>query len=599
MKQKVDGQAKTSRTKTSTKSSAKEITIPRALTVKQLAEMLNVSPIEAIKHLMRNGIMANINQVVDFESAALVASSLGFQAKEESRAHKAAPKADRFIDDDSAGQKTRPPVVTIMGHVDHGKTKLLDAIRQTNVVDTEAGSITQHIGAYQVDLHGQKITFLDTPGHEAFTAMRARGAQATDIAILVVAADDGVMPQTVEAIDHAKAAEVPIVVAINKIDKASANPDRVKQQLADHGLVTEEWGGDVIMVPVSAKQGDGIPDLLENLLLVAELQELTANPGRAAGGVVIEAKLDSSKGIVTTLLVQTGTLKLGDTLVAGETWGKVKAMFDDKGRRIKKADPSTPAEILGLNDIPQAGDVFTVVANEKKARSVADQRRQEREAGSLSGASRLSDLYAQIQAGQVKELCLVLKTDVQGSLDPIRSSLDQAGTDQVKVRIVRYGTGSITESDVTLAIASKGIVVGFNTRPEPGAKLLADSQGVDIRIYQVIYELIEDIEKALAGLLEPTYVDVMEGRAEVRAIFKVKRAKIAGAFVTEGKVTRGAIARVLRNGEVIHESTISSLRHFKDDVKEMTVGFECGIGVDGFPDFEEGDIVESYRKERQ
>jgi translation initiation factor IF-2 len=332
---------------------------------------------------------------------------------------------------------------------------------------------------------------------------------------------------------------------------------------------------------------------------MAEMQELTANPNRAAGGVVVEAKLDSSKGIVTTLLVQTGTLRLGDTLVAGETWGRVKAMFDDKGRRMKKADPSTPAEILGLNDIPQAGDVFTVVANEKKARSVAEQRRQEREAGSSTSASRLSNLYAQIQSGQVKELSIVLKTDVQGSLDPIRSSLEQIGTDQVKVRLVRYGTGSITESDVTLAIASKGIVVGFNTRPEPGAKLLADSQGVDIRIYQVIYELIEDIEKALAGLLEPTYVDVLEGRAEVRVLFKVKRGKIAGAFVTEGKVTRGAIARVIRNGEVIHESTISSLRHFKDDVKEMTTGFECGIGVDGFPDFEEGDIIESYRKERQ
>jgi len=488
-------------------------------------------------------------------------------------------------------------VVTIMGHVDHGKTKLLDAIRQTNVVDTEAGSITQHIGAYQVQVHGQKITFLDTPGHEAFTTMRARGAKATDIAILVVAADDGVMPQTLEAIDHARAADVPIVVAINKIDKSNANVDRVKQQLADNGLLIEEWGGDVVCVPVSAKQGDGISDLLENLLIVAEIQELKADPTRPAVGVVIEASLDSSMGSLATVLIQSGTLHVGENVVVGETWGRVKAMFDDKGKRVRKAGPSMPVGVLGLNSVPQAGDALNVVGSEREARVGAQQRQYGREGAKRVGAPSLSNLFSQIQTGQVKELNIIVKTDVQGSLDPIRSSLERLGSEAVSVRIVHSGSGSITKNDVMLAIASRGIIIGFNTRPEPEAKLLAESEGVDIRNYQVIYNLVEDVEKALAGMLEPVYIDVVEGHAEVRAIFKVRQGQIAGVYVADGKLSRGALARVLRNGEVIHESSISSLRHFKDNVKEMAAGFECGVGIDGFSAFEEGDVIEAYRKE--
>jgi translation initiation factor IF-2 len=586
--------------KAAAKAAAKpEALIPRAVTVKQLADILDVSPIETIKQLMRNGIMANVNQVVDYDTAAVIAASLGYEPKEEGRASQETSPRDRFVEEESAAQRPRPPVVTILGHVDHGKTKLLDTIRQANVIDTEAGNITQHIGAYQVELHGQRITFLDTPGHEAFTAMRARGAQVTDLAILVVAADDGVMPQTIEAIDHAQAAGVPIVVAINKIDKASANPDRVKQQLADHNVLIEEWGGEVVSVPVSAKQGDGIPELLENLLIAAEILELKADPTRPAVGAIIEAKLDSSKGTLATVLVQTGTLRVGDNVVVGETWGKVKAMFDDKGKRIRKAEPSAPAEVLGLNEIPQAGDILRVVASEKTARAEAEQRRTDRESLGAAAGPRLSNIAAQIQAGQVKELNIVLKTDVQGSLEPIRSSLERLGSDEVKIRIVHHGSGSITDNDVLLAIASKGVVIGFNTRPEPGAKLLADSQNVDIRNYQIIYELVDDLEKALAGMLEPTYADVVEGHAEVRAIFKVRRGKIAGAYVTDGKVSRGAFARVIRDGETIHESSIASLKHFKDDAREMSAGFECGIGVADFAQLDVGDIIESYRREKQ
>jgi translation initiation factor IF-2 len=456
----------------------------------------------------------------------------------------------------------------------------------------EAGSITQHIGAYQVEIHGHKITFLDTPGHEAFTAMRARGAKVTDIAILVVAADDGVMPQTIEAIDHAKAADVPIVVAINKIDKPEANIDRVKQQLADNNILIEEWGGDVVCVPISAKMGDGIPELLENLLIVAEIQELKANPNRSAAGAVIEASLDSSKGTIATILVQAGTLKLGDSFVVGETYGKVKAMFNDKGKRIKKAEPSMPVEILGLNSVPRAGDTVMVVEKEKDSKAEAQRRQNERERTYHSRAPRLSTIYSQIQEGEVKELDIVLKTDVQGSLEPIRSSLERLSSEEVKVRIVRASTGNVTKDDVMLAIASKGIVVCFNTRPEPEAKLLADAEGVDIRSYQIIYKLVEDIEKALTGLLEPVFVDVVEGHAEVRAIFNVRHGRIAGAYVTDGKLNRNSPAKVIRNGEVLHESYISSLRHFKDNVKEIAAGFECGIGIEGFGAFEEGDIIE-------
>jgi translation initiation factor IF-2 len=572
------------------------VVLPRRLTVKQLADTLGVSGIDAIKCLMRNGVMANINQVVDYETAAIVAADLGFESKEEPQSPQAAPKTR--IAETGKGIKLRSPVVTIMGHVDHGKTKLLDAIRQTNVVDTEAGQITQHIGAYQVEIHGQKITFLDTPGHEAFTAMRARGAQVTDIAILVVAADDGVMPQTVEAIDHAKAAGVPIVVAINKIDKPTANPDRVKQQLADSGVIIEEWGGDVVCVPVSAKRGDGISDLLENLLIVAEILELKADPDRSAIGVVIEARLDSSRGPMATVLVQTGSLKIGDYVVVGDIWGKVKAMFDDKGKRVKKAEPSTPVGVLGLSTVPQAGDTLTVVGGEKEARAEIERWQKEKEMSSASKVPKLSNLFAQIQAGNVKELSIILKTDVQGSIEPIRDSLERLGSGEVKVRIVHSGSGSITENDVLLAIASKGIIIGFNTRPEPGAKRLAEREGVDVRSYQVIYTLVEDVEKALAGMLEPTYVDVVEGHGEVRATFSTRQGKIAGVYVTDGKISRGALARVLRKGQPVFEGQVSSLKHFKENVREVAAGFECGVGVEGFPEFEVGDIIETYRKEK-
>jgi translation initiation factor IF-2 len=572
------------------------VVLPRRLTVKQLADILGVSGIDAIKCLMRNGVMANINQVVDYETAAIVAADLGFESKEEPQAPQAAPKPR--IAETGKGIKLRPPVVTIMGHVDHGKTKLLDAIRQTNVVDTEAGQITQHIGAYQVEIHGQKITFLDTPGHEAFTAMRARGAQVTDIAILVVAADDGVMPQTLEAINHAKAAGVPIVVAINKMDKPTANPDRVKQQLAENGVIIEEWGGDVIAVPVSAKRGDGIPDLLENLLIVAEILELKADPDRPAIGVVIEARLDSSRGPMATVLVQTGTLEIGGYVVVGDIWGKVKAMFDDKGKRVKKAGPSTPVGVLGLSSVPQAGDSLTVVSGEKEARAEVQRQQKEKEMSSTSKVPKLSNLFAQIQAGNVKELSIILKTDVQGSIEPIRDSLERLGSGEVKVRIVHSGSGSITENDVLLAIASKGIIIGFNARPEPGAKRLAEQEGVDIRSYQVIYTLVEDVEKALAGMLEPTYVDVVEGHGEVRATFSTRQGKIAGVYVTDGKIGRGASARVLRKGQPVFEGQVSSLKHFKENVREIAAGFECGVGVEGFPEFEVGDIIETYRKEK-
>lgn len=578
--------------------SRRDVVIPKSITVKDMAALLNVTDIEAIKYLMRNGIMANVNQLVDFQTAAKVASDLGLVPKEAPVSDADMPDSYRFIEEEGATQNPRPPVVTIMGHVDHGKTKLLDAIRKTNVADTEAGNITQHIGAYQVEVRSQKITFLDTPGHEAFTAMRARGAKVTDIAILVVAADDGVMPQTQEAIDHAKAADVPIVVAVNKIDKPEANVDRVKQQLADSGLLVEEWGGDVVCAAVSAKTGEGLADLLDNLLIVAEILELTANPARQPIGVAIEASLDSTKGPLATILVQTGSLSVGDNMLVGTTWGRVKAMFDDKGKRVKRAGPSMPVEVLGLNKVPHAGDIMSVMTTEKEARTEGQRRLEESTQTAASMAPSLSNVYTQIQAGRIKELDIILKTDVQGSLDPIRSSLERLGSEVVKVRLVRSGTGSITENDVMLAIACEGIIIGFNSRPEPGARILADSEGIDIRSYDVIYKLVEDVDKALVGLLEPTYVDVVEGHGEVRAMFSVRQGKIAGTYVTDGKLTRGGMARVLRNGEPVHESSISSLKHFKENVREMATGFECGVGIEGFADVKVGDIIESYRREK-
>ncbi len=574
------------------------VQLPSSLSVKELSERLSVGAIDVIKELMKSGVMANINQMIDYDTASMVAKNLDFAPEESRPSVEERAETTPVPKEEEAGLQPRPPVVTIMGHVDHGKTSLLDAVRKTNVAGGEVGGITQHIGAYQVELHGQKITFLDTPGHEAFTAMRARGAQATDVAVLVVAADDGVMPQTKEAIDHAKAARVPIVVALNKIDKPDANPDRVKQQLADLSLVIEEWGGDVVCVPVSAKKKLGIQDLLENILVVAEILELKANPQRAATGVVVEAKMDKSRGPLATVLVQNGTLSLGDIALAGNSWGKVKAMFNDLGKRVKKAGPATPVEILGLDSVPQAGDTLNVLAEERQAKMLVEERRalQDRRGVRAERGLSLDDLSQQIQEGKVKELNLILKTDVQGSLEPIISSLERL-EETAKVRFVHADTGSITESDVLLAMASAAIIIGFNARVEPGARRLADQEGVDIRLYSIIYELVDDVRKALVGLLERKLVEVVEGHAEVRQIFRLgKHAAVAGVYVRDGKVTRNSSARVMRGGEKLAESSLTSLRRFKDDVREVTAGFECGVGVEGFSDFQEGDILEFFSK---
>jgi translation initiation factor IF-2 len=575
---------------------AKLIEIPHSVAVRHLAELLEVSAVDVIKQLMRNGIFANINQVIDYETAAAVAANLGYEAHPEARAARAG-ESRRYQprEEEVSGLKLRPPVVTIMGHVDHGKTRLLDAIRQTNVMDSEAGGITQHIGAYQVEVKGQKITFLDTPGHEAFTVMRARGAQVTDITILVVAADDGVMPQTLEAIDHARAAGVPIVVAINKIDKPEANVEAVKKQLSDAGLVIEEWGGDVVCVPISAKEKKGITELLDNLLVVAEMEELKADPSRPAVGVVIEAKMDKSRGPMATVLIQTGTLKVGDTVVVGSTWGRVRAMFNDVAKQVRKAEPSMPVAILGLASLPQVGDTLNAVAGEHQARALIQKHQQERLPKTVS----LDNIFDQISTGEVKELNVILKADVQGSIEPIRSSLERLDTDKVQVRIIHSSSGNITESDVMLAIASKGLIIGFGTTIEAGARRLADMEGVDIRSYDVIYNLVDDVEKALKGMLEPTYVEVIDGRAEIKAVFpSSKKMKVAGVSVSEGKASRGAQVRVRRGDQIVAESTVASLRRFKDDVKEVAAGYECGMGLKDFNDFAVGDTLEFFHKER-
>jgi len=583
-----------------TKSSSqkeRQIELPPFLTVKQLADLLATSGMEVKKQLMRNGVMASVNQTIDYDTAAIIASDFGYEVIEKSVPEPTIAREEEKEED----VQPRPPVVTVMGHIDHGKTSLLDVIRQTNVTATEAGSITQHIGAYQAEVDGKKITFLDTPGHEAFTAMRARGAKVTDIAVLVVAADDGVMPQTQEAIAHARAAGVPIVVAINKIDKPNVNLALVEQQLAEAGLVIEEWGGDTVCVPVSAKMKQGVSELLENILVVAEMLELKANPNRPATGAVIEAGLDKTKGPLATVLVQSGTLKPGDPVIAGDTWGKIKAMFNDAGNRIKKAEPATPVEILGLSSVPQVGDAFTVAASEREARSLVQKRQQEKQQGLLRPTKSLSldDLLVQLQEEQTKELSLILKTDVQGSIEPIKNSLERLDTEEIKVKIIHSGSGAITEGDVMLAVASKGIVIGFNTAPTLGAQRLAELERVDIRRYNVIYELIEDIERALKGMKEPSYVEVIEGHAEVRAVFPLgKYGKVAGVYVSDGKISRDALVRVIRQKQVVHQATLSSLRRFKDDVKEVAAGFECGIGIEGFNQFEIGDVIEFYRKER-
>jgi translation initiation factor IF-2 len=582
--------------------------LQRSIGVRQLAELLQVDSIVIIKQLMRNGIMANINQIIDFDTAAAIVATYGFKPhlqplKEQQMANAAeeSKKLKRRYGKEAANLQPRPPVVTVMGHVDHGKTKLLDAIRQTNVVDSEAGGITQHIGAYQATINGHKITFLDTPGHEAFTAMRAHGANITDITILVVAADDGVMPQTLEAINHARAAEVPIVVAINKIDKDNADPNRVKQQLAEAGLVVEEWGGNVVGVEISAKEKKGIAELLESVLLVAEMEELKANPNQPAAGVVIEAEKDKTMGPLATILIQTGTLKEGDTVVVGDTWGRVRAMFNDVGKRIKKAEPSTPAEILGLSEVPQVGDNLAAVVDERHAQAMLARRRaeMEKESARTTKPVNLDNLYDQISAGKVKELNVILKTDVQGSIEPIRTSLERLGTDEVKVRIIHSATGNVTESDVMLAAASNGLIIGFNVSAGEGARRLAATSGVSIRYYDIIYTLTDDVDKALKGMLEPTYVEVIDGRATIQAVFSAgKRAKVAGVMVNDGKVTRNASVRVRRGKEVLADSTVSSLKRFKDDAREVAAGYECGVGVKDFDDFQVGDILEFYRMER-
>jgi translation initiation factor IF-2 len=568
-----------------------KVELPPSITVRQLADVLKVEPVKIIKQLMRKGIMANINQTLDFDTASITAADFGYAAKAE-KERRALPSRKGKV---KGKLSVRPPVVTVMGHVDHGKTTLLDVIRKTNVTAQEAGAITQHIGAYQALVDGRKITFLDTPGHEAFTAMRARGAQATDIVILVVAADDGVMPQTVEAIDHAKAAKVPIMVAINKIDKPDANPERVRQQLADLGLVVEEWGGDTVCVPISAKQGQGISDLLENLFLVADILELKADSDSAAEGVIIEAKLDKTKGPLATFLVQKGTLRRGDVVVAGSAWGKIKAMFDDTGKQVHKAEPSTPVKVLGLNEVAKSGDLFIVLPDEHEARSIVEKQKYPRLRPTLS----LSALSSQISDGQIKELNIVLKTDVEGSIEPIKTSIERMGTEKTKARVIHAASGSITESDVLLASASKGIIIGFNTPTSPGATQLANVEAVGIQHYDVIYKLIEDMDRTLKGMLEPTYAEVLGGRAEIRAVFpSSKLGKIAGVYVMEGKVSRDAQVKILHKNKVICDSRVSSLKRFKDDVAEVSAGLECGLGIEGTVDFQIGDIIEFYREER-
>jgi len=580
----------------------KSVTIPHSLSVRQLADLLQVSAVDVIKQLMRNGIMANINQVIDYKVAAAVVANFDYEAHLEPRATQKSAAAiseakllKRIEAEEHGGLRPRPPIVTVMGHVDHGKTKLLDAIRKTNVVATEAGGITQHIGAYQTEVNGQKITFLDTPGHEAFTAMRAHGAQITDVAILVVAADDGVMPQTLEAINHARAAGVPIVVAINKIDKPEAKPDLIKQQLAEAGLLCEEWGGNIVCVPISAKTNLGIPELLENIVVVSELEDLKANPNQPAEGVVVEAGLDKTKGPMATVLIQTGTLRPSNTVVVGTTWGRIRAMFNDLGKQVRKAEPSTPVKILGLGSVPEVGDTLIAVASEHQARALIEKRQKEQQLTLVS----LDNIYAQISAGKVKELNVILKADVQGSIEPIRASLEKLGTEQVKVRIIHSGTGNIIESDIMLAMASKGLIIGFNTSIEVGAKRLAEMNHVDVRLYNIIYNLVEDVEKALKGMLEPTYTEVIDGHGEIIAVFPVgKKGKVAGVRITKGKATRGVSVRVLRQGKVIHQSSVNSLKRFKEDVKEVATGFEAGVGVQDFNDLQIGDVMEFFHMEK-
>ncbi|MFS0763203.1 MULTISPECIES: translation initiation factor IF-2 [Peribacillus] len=573
-----------------------KITFYESLTVMELGKKLHREPSEIIKKLFMLGVMATINQTLEKDAIELICAEYGVVAEEEIRVD-LTDLESLVTEDASEDLIERPAVVTIMGHVDHGKTTLLDSIRHTKVTEGEAGGITQHIGAYQVKVNDKKITFLDTPGHAAFTTMRARGAQVTDITILVVAADDGVMPQTIEAINHAKAAEVPIIVAVNKMDKEAANPDRVMQELTEHGLVSEAWGGDTIFVPISAKNGEGIDSLLEMILLVSEVEEYKANPSRKANGTVIEARLDKGRGSVATLLVQNGTLKIGDPIVIGNTFGRVRAMVNDLGRRVKDAGPSTPVEITGLNEVPQAGDRFIVFEDEKTARQVGEVRAQRQLASQRNEKSRvtLDTLFEQMKEGEIKELNIILKADVQGSAEAVAASLNKIEVEGAKVKIIHTGVGAITESDIILATASNAIVIGFNVRPDVNAKRAAESENVDVRLHRIIYKAIEEIESAMKGMLDPEFEEKIIGQAEVRTTFKVSKVgTIAGSYVTEGKITRDSGIRLIRQGVVIFEGEIDALKRFKDDVKEVATNYECGITIKNYNDLKEGDVIEAY-----
>ncbi|MGK2851965.1 MAG: translation initiation factor IF-2 [Candidatus Limnocylindrales bacterium] len=586
------------------------IELPTTITVKEFADLLSVNVADIIRELIKSGIFATINQLIDRDTASLVAGELGYEvaetvgqtpggavAGEEADGPVGeAAKEVLFEEDDPSKLVTRSPIVTVMGHVDHGKTSLLDALRSTDVAAGERGGITQHIGASEIVHDGKKVVFLDTPGHEAFTAMRARGARVTDIAIIVVAADDGVMPQTLEAIAHAKAAKVPIIIALNKIDKPDADPTRVKTELTEAGIVIEEYGGEVPLVPVSAKSRQGLDELIEMVLLVADLQELTANPDREAIGTIVEAQMDKSRGAIATALVQTGTLKVGDIIVVGETFGRVRALENDRGKRVKVAGPASAVVILGLSEVPAAGDILRVVADEKAARAMVEQRTAAlaAKAGDASGRATLEDLYRQIQAGQAKELRIILKADVSGSLGAITHALDQLDQDEVRVNVLHEAAGDITDNDIMLATASNAIVVGFSTRITETARRAADAEGVDVRLYDIIYKLTDDIDAALKGLLEPEIVEIVEGRAEVRQVIKVgKSTQIAGSYVTDGRIVRGG-ARIWRSGKVIATDRIESLRRFRDDVREVQTNYECGIGLANFHDLVEGDIIECF-----
>ncbi|HCE16768.1 MAG TPA: translation initiation factor IF-2 [Anaerolinea thermolimosa] len=580
---------------------SKKIELPLTITVRELAQRMEASPIQVIKILMTNGVMANINQQIDFDTAAIVASELGFEAIQESGPVEEKTESGEvplwrqlIAKESSANLVSRPPVVTILGHVDHGKTTLLDAIRNTNIAAAEAGGITQHIGAYQVEHKGRLITFLDTPGHAAFTAMRARGAQGADIVVLVVAADDGVMPQTREAVAHAKAARVPIVVALNKIDKPNANPDYVKRQLAELGLVPDEWDGDTMVVPVSAKQRIGLEDLMEAILLTAEAADIRANPSGTVIGTVIEASIDRNRGVVATLLVQNGTLETGDVIVAGTAYGKLRALFDFRGRKIRSAGPSTPVQVLGLNEVPGVGEIFNVVASEREARLIVEQRKQKESSEAIRAPkASLEELFARVQSGEERSLRLVLKVDVQGSLEPIINSINELEKGDIHIDIIYAETGNISESDVMLASASKAIIIGFNVQADPASRRLAEAEGVSIRLYDIIYRLTEDLEKALKGMLAPETRETVVGRAEVQMVFSISKVgNVAGCRVTQGEIRRNGRIRVLRGDKVIFEGEMASLKHLKEDVREVRAGYECGVSLRGFNDFAPGDILE-------